>query len=136
MLARARDLGIYDELERGDLVDFLSRRSSAYDGIASAATLIHFGELTTFLSIAAKALRPGGVLVFSAFPDERNPDAFSAGSLDGRAQAGIFLHGREYLKNTALHAGFRDIGLRDIDDVERSPSGAPVPGLLATCTLA
>lgn len=136
MLARARDLGVYDELETGDLVDFLCSRPSAFDGVASAATLIHFGELSMFLSVAAKALRPGGVLVFTAFPDDQNPDAFSAGSLDGRAQAGTFRHGREYLKDAALRAGFRGIELRD-EHVERHPgSGAPVTGVLATCTLA
>ncbi|NVO12856.1 MAG: tetratricopeptide repeat protein [Rhodoplanes sp.] len=106
MLAQARAKGIYDALHRADLIEYLAARPAAYDAITCAATLIHFGDLAPALAAAAAALRDNGVLVATLFPDDRNPDGFSVGSLDGLAQGGCFVHGRGYVTGAAAAAGF------------------------------
>jgi len=130
MIGRARALDVYDELAAGDLVEFLERDPAAFDGIASAATLIHFGDLAAVLAAAFTALRPGGLLIFTAFPDNQNADGYSAGDLSGRAQAGTFRHGREYLRGVARRSGFRTVRVCQ-EHVEIDPqTGEWVAGLL------
>ena len=45
MLEKAGAKRTYDHLHRDDIVAFMARTANTYDAIASAATLIHFGDL-------------------------------------------------------------------------------------------
>lgn len=64
MLDRARCRG-YDLLEHAELTAFLATRPITYDVIVSADTLCYFGDLAGFLSVANRALRGPGLLIFS-----------------------------------------------------------------------
>ena len=112
MLVQARQKNIYDELHRGDLVEYLDCHPRSCDIISSAATLIHFGNLDPVFSAAARCLRPGGLFVFTVFPNDDDPDAVSMGKLDGHAQGGCFVHGPGYVTQTAAKHGFRVAILR------------------------
>src|SRR5690606_24369356 len=65
MLAKAEELGVYDELEVAELVEFMTARPERFDLIVSADTLVYFGPLGDPLSAAARCLRPGGTVVFT-----------------------------------------------------------------------
>ena len=65
MLARARARNTYDQLIEAELSDWLASQLDAYDLIVSADTLCYFGSIEAALSGAARALRPGGLLVFT-----------------------------------------------------------------------
>jgi predicted TPR repeat methyltransferase len=106
MLQQAEQKKIYNELHQGDLVEFLNNRPSSCDVIASAATLIHFGELDSVFRAAAKSLRPQGLFVFTVFPNDEKPEEVAAETLDGYGQGGCFRHGQLYVARTAAEAGF------------------------------
>ncbi len=65
MLELAARRGAYDVLVRDELTAFLGQSSERFDLIVAADVLIYFGDLTCVLALAAAALRPGGLLVFS-----------------------------------------------------------------------
>lgn len=106
MLAQARQKKIYDALRHGDLLDYFGGHPNSCDIIASAATLIHFGDLDGAFEAAAKCLRRNGVLVCTLFPNDDDPDAVAAGTLNGLAQGGCFRHGRDYVARIAAKHGF------------------------------
>jgi len=64
MLARAQRRG-YSELIHADLTDYLRDVSQAFDLIVAADTLCYFGPLEDVISLAARALKPGGALIFT-----------------------------------------------------------------------
>ena len=64
MVAKARQTGLYDELEVGDLVAFLGGRSGV--GLAVAAdAFVYLGDLGPAMAAAAAALAHDGLLVFT-----------------------------------------------------------------------
>ena len=65
MVEQARQRQIYDALIVGELTAHLAAGTERYDLIASADTLVYFGDLRPLLAAAAQALRPGGLLVFT-----------------------------------------------------------------------
>ncbi|MDV6033348.1 MAG: tetratricopeptide repeat protein [Phycisphaera sp. RhM] len=65
MMVKAAARGVYDELIEADLVAYLSEHADQYDLIVSCDTLIYFGALEEAIGAAAKALRPGGMLLFT-----------------------------------------------------------------------
>lgn len=65
MLAAAEKSGVYDELHRGDVTEFLAARPSAYDLILAADLFIYIGELDGLFCAAQSSLRSGGRFAFS-----------------------------------------------------------------------
>ena len=106
MLDRAHEKGDYDALVCGDLVAYLAEHPQAFDAVLSAATLIHFASLRPIFDAAALALRPKGLFIFTVFPNEKDPLGFGVDHLDGMAQGGCYVHGRQYLRDLALETGF------------------------------
>lgn len=106
MLDRAHEKGDYDALVCGDLVAYLAEHPQAFDAVLSAATLIHFASLRPIFDAAALALRPQGLFIFTVFPNEKDPLGFGVDHLDGMAQGGCYVHGRQYLRDLALETGF------------------------------
>ena len=133
MLAQAQQKKVYDALHRGDLLDYLNRHRDSCDIIASAATLIHFGDLAPVFEAAAKCLRPGGLLACTLFPNDDDPDAVAAGTLNGLAQGGCFRHGSDYVTRTAAQHGFKVEMLRR--EAHEYLGGSAIDGLVVVLRL-
>lgn len=123
MLAKARQRGLYDQLFEAELTRFLQERPAAYDLIASADTLVYFGDLAPVLDAAGKALRPGGLL------------AFSLEALDPAAKAnyrlhphGRYSHAETYVRSVLANSGFGPCTVSH--EMLRKEAGQPVSGLL------
>src|SRR6476620_7898555 len=65
MLARAQERNVYDELVKGELTTYLLASPDRFDVVVSADTLIYFGTVDQAVGAAARALRPGGWLIFT-----------------------------------------------------------------------
>lgn len=65
MLVEARRKGVYDRLERAELVTFLGAEDSSAELIVAADVFNYVGALEAALAAASRALRRGGLLVFS-----------------------------------------------------------------------
>lgn len=101
MLNKARPRGVYDELHEAELTAYLRDTPGGWDLIASADTLVYFGDLQAVLAAAVTALRPGGHLAFTverAEPGEA-PDGFRLNP------HGRYSHTEAYLRTTSAAAG-------------------------------
>ncbi|MDH3965955.1 MAG: tetratricopeptide repeat protein [Rhodospirillales bacterium] len=123
MLAKAKGRGVYDALEAAELTAFLEGQAGAYDLIASADTLCYFGALEAVLAAAARALRPGGRLVFTLENAGQDEDAGFRLGPHGR-----YSHTKDYVRRSLAGAG---LALRSLeDDVLRKEGGKAVAGLV------
>jgi predicted TPR repeat methyltransferase len=95
--------------------------------VTCAATLIHFGELRSAFDAAAQSLRANGAFVLTLFPNA-DVDGVAVGSLDGRAQGGVFTHGSRYVAKTAEAAGLA-VEVMEMN-VHEFDGGKPVAGLV------
>ena len=129
MLAQARQKNVYDELICGDLLDYLTSHPRSCDVIASAATLIHFGDLEPVFAAAAQCLRGSGLFAFTLFPNDDDPETVAVGTLNGLAQGGCFRHGDSYVARTAARHGFSVALLRR--DAHEFVRKEPLPGTIA-----
>lgn len=125
MVDKAAERGLYDDLQVGDLVTELSVRPGTYDLIAAGDVFVYLGDLTVPLHMTARALKPGGAVVFSV----------------ERADSGIrlgphlrYAHGEDALRAAAAQAGLSVALLRA--DWTRLEAGEPVPGWVCVMTKA
>ena len=126
MLERARARGLYDELVEAELTAFLRAHERAYELVVSADTLIYFGALEAVATAAARALRPGGHLVFTVeqLEEADAPDGYRLNP------HGRYSHTQPYVRRVVVEAG---LVLLDITGVElRLEVGAWVKGWLVT----
>lgn len=123
MLAHASEKRVYDELVQGELTGYLQQRAEAADVIVSADTLVYFGALDEVIAAAARALRPGGVVVFTV---EESVDP--AGTRDYAIQPhGRYSHRAGYVERLLVEAGLLPV----VQHAElRKESGLPVAGLV------
>ena len=120
MLARARARGGYDALVEGELTAYLGAGGAgAWDLIVAADTLIYFGPLDAVLAAAARALRPGGAMVFTL--ERLDGDRFAL------TRSGRYAHSQAYARAAAAGAGLTPTV---IHGTLRHEGGAPVPGLI------
>ncbi len=129
MLLQAQATGVYNRLFDGDMIEFMRMNPASYDAITSAATLIHFGDLSAMFGAAAGALKPGGLFVFTAFPN-RDPENYAVGSLDGFAEGGCYFHGKNYIARTAGEQGFTVVQIAE--DIHEYTEGKPVAGMIVS----
>ena len=101
MVEKARERGDYDELTVAELTAFLREQPARYDLIASADTLVYFGDLEPVLTAAATALRPGGWLAFTVeqAEDEATPAGFRLN------RSGRYSHTANYMQRTLAATG-------------------------------
>ncbi|MEY2687737.1 MAG: hypothetical protein RL375_1935 [Pseudomonadota bacterium] len=123
MLDQAQTKGVYADLYKAELTEFLQLSPSQWDVVLSADTLCYFGDLQAFMHATAQALRPRGWLVFTveALADEVHQPF--------RLQPhGRYAHARAHVRATLDTAG---LAVVDIDAVVlRQEGGKPVHGWL------
>ena len=125
MVERARDRGIYDRLDVGDLVEALAATPRSWDLAVAADVLVYVGPLEATAAAVATALRPGGLFAFTV---ERGPDADVELGPVRR-----YRHGEGYLRRIAADAGLDVVSTAPC--VPRLDRGAPVDGLAAVFRL-
>ena len=126
MLDLAKERRCYDDLVHEDLVTYLNKSNSKYDVIASADTLVYFGDLSQVFESAAKALKPGGLFAFSVERmGEDEPEKAYKLQTHGR-----YTHDPSYIRKTANEAGLEVVSINE--DVLRMELKKPVDGLIIT----
>lgn len=124
MLTKARTRKVYDELVESELAAWLAGRREEFDLIVSADTLCYFGALDQALAGAARALRPGGRVVFTV---ERAADDTPGYHLDS---TGRYSHQESYVRQVLARAALESIAIEHV--VLRLERGHEVHGLLAS----
>ncbi|MCC2673258.1 MAG: hypothetical protein K0R58_205 [Ramlibacter sp.] len=121
MLDKAQELGVYDDLQHGDIVEFMGRATETYDLVVAADVFVYVGALDDVFAQAAKCMGPGGRLAFTveeALGDE----------LELRPSL-RYAHSEAGLRRLAEANGFRVAALerRPVREDQRQP----IPGLFA-----
>jgi len=127
MLDRAQTKGVYGDLYKAELTEFLQLSPGQWDVVLSADTLCYFGDLHQVIQAAAGSMKPGGILVFTveALPD----DAPQGHQIQPH---GRYAHARGHLVSAISRA---DLRLLDVDEVIlREEGGKPVKGYLVAAT--
>jgi predicted TPR repeat methyltransferase len=121
MVDKARERGLYDRLEVGELVAALQARPDAYDLVVAADVLVYFGDLEAVTAAAARALKPGGLFAFTV---ERAEDCatYALGAKNRYA------HSPDYVEAVVAAAGFRPVSMERAST--RREAGEDVPGLV------
>ena len=122
MLHKARAKGCYDDLEEAELQSWLSAQRERFDLPVAADVLVYFGDLSTFFTHAAQALRADGCMAFTV---ERSDEPGYTLTCTGR-----YAHHRNYLDERMRQAGFTAIEFEAVQ--LRLEAGAPVHGWLVT----
>lgn len=124
MVAAARTKAIYDRLAVGDIGGFFEGEpTGSADLVLAADVFVYVGDLAAILMQAARVLRAGGTIAFTA---QRCADGIVVGS-DMR-----FAHAISYVDAALKTCGFAPLLLR-AKSVRRE-NGCDVPGLLAVAT--
>ena len=125
MIEKARGRKVYDELTAAELTEYLGQNPQRFDLIASADTLVYFGELADVFKVAAGALKPDGLLVFTL---EKAQDKGIRGfTLNPH---GRYSHTEDYVRNTLAEANLDPIAFENA--VLRMERGDEVSGLVVT----
>ena len=120
MLAQAARLGLYDELVKADLVDFLEGRPLAFDLAVAGDVFVYVGALEMVFAALGRAVREGGHVAFSVEHDAGPGVALRA--------SGRFAQGEAHVEAAARAAGFEQRRRQDV--VVRREHGRPIPGRL------
>lgn len=128
MLERAKSRNAYDALHERELVAFIRERPAAYDMIVSADTFCYFGDLTEVAEVTHRALRPGGIFVFTV---EALPAA--EGVPHKLTRTGRYAHSAGHVGDVLGRAGFAEPKFRAV--VLRKEGGRPVHGHLVVAHL-
>ena len=133
MLAVAQKKQTYAYLFQGDAVAFMKSHPNSYDGIVSAAMLIHFGDLKPIFTAVHGCLRDGGNFVFTLFPaSDADCRRYAISGHTDFARGGCYMHHPEYVRELATACGFELQTLR-FDTHECSGTDRqPVLGLLVS----
>jgi len=129
MLQKAQQKTVYHGLFAGDLLEFMRQKPASYDAIVAAATLIHFGALDAVFQLAAGALKPGGLFIFTVFPNN-DADTWSLTASRELAEGGCYTHGENYLRRTAGQSGFEVAHLAR--EVHEYHDAKPVDGFIVS----
>lgn len=122
MIAETARKGIYDRLQKGELVAALNARRADADLVTAADVFIYCGALQPVLAALMPALRPGGLVAFSLEAHDEGEEAiFLRPSLR-------YAHGVQATRDALVVAGL-DV-LRFDTAVLRFDRGAPIDGIL------
>jgi predicted TPR repeat methyltransferase len=124
MIAKACELGIYDELKVGDIETGLASFGRTYDLVLAADTVVYLGDLTPLLPHVAARLAPDGVFLFTV--EKKDGEGFELGPKRR------WRHSESYLRDAASHAGLDISGI--VQCSPRMEAGVPVAGLAVALT--
>jgi predicted TPR repeat methyltransferase len=123
MLDKALERECYDQLFEAELTEFIGSCDHFFDLIASADTLVYFGDLSPPAKASFEALKSGGYLIFTVeMQEERNALGYTL------KPHGRYSHERDYVKDTLREAGF-EIASIDVATL-RFETGKAVAGFL------
>ncbi|MCD6035294.1 MAG: biotin biosynthesis protein BioC [Rickettsiales bacterium] len=105
---RVQDEPLYDTLVQKNLMTYLAHPDMAgrYDLISAAAVFHYLGDLAPVLAACHKALAPNGMVAFSVEQTEDGKDIIIRDATDS------FAYSENYVRDTALKAGFEEIALQ------------------------
>lgn len=121
MIAETARKGIYDSLEKAELVELLSRRNSDTDLLTAADVLIYCGAIEPVLAAMMPALQPGGLVAFSLEAHDGPEAVFLRPSLR-------YAHGIEATRTALVAAGFTVLRY-ELAEL-RKDRGLPIHGIL------
>ncbi|SEQ05349.1 Predicted methyltransferase, contains TPR repeat [Devosia sp. YR412] len=121
MIAETARKGIYDALQKAELVAVLNARRADVDLVTAADVFIYCGAIQPILTALLPALQPGGLAAFSLEAHDGPESLFLRPSLR-------YAHGVEATRAALLLAGL-DI-LRFETAILRQDRGAPITGML------
>lgn len=121
MIAETARKGIYDSLQKAELVAALNTRRADADLVTAADVFIYCGALPPVLAALVPALKPGGLVAFSLEAHDGPEPLFLRPSLR-------YAHGVDATRDALVVAGL-DV-LRFETAVLRFDRGAPITGML------
>ena len=121
MIAETARKGIYDSLQKAELVAALNGRRADADLVTAADVFIYCGALSPVLAALVPAMRPGGLAAFSLEAHDGPEPQFLRPSLR-------YAHGVDATRDALVVAGLEI--LRFETAVLRFDRGVPVTGLL------
>ncbi|ODT77783.1 MAG: hypothetical protein ABS76_26130 [Pelagibacterium sp. SCN 64-44] len=121
MIAETARKGIYDSLQKAELVAALNARRADADLMTAADVLIYCGALQPVLAALVPALKPGGLVAFSLETHDGAEAVFLRPSLR-------YAHGISATRDALVVAGLEV--LRFETAVLRFDRGAPITGML------
>jgi len=127
MVERARACGLYAEVETGEMLQALRRKSDASaDLILAADAVVYLSDLAPLLREAERVLVAGGLLAFTA-----ETHAGQGVILGGGLR---YAHSAAYVREAVESAGLTLAWLEDLS--ARNEDNMPVPGLVAVAAKA
>lgn len=121
MIAETARKGIYDSLQKAELVAALNTRRADADLVTAADVFIYCGALPPVLAALVPALKPGGLVAFSLEAHDGPEPLFLRPSLR-------YAHGLDATRDALVVAGLEV--LRFETAVLRFDRGAPIMGML------
>lgn len=101
-IEKAKEKGIYDQLDVSDIFEFLRNTpADSWDVIFASSVFIYFGNLDEILELCHRALITGGILAFDLLEEAKCSGGFSVASPNGM----IFEHDSVFVENQAKIAG-------------------------------
>ncbi|MBI5276854.1 MAG: tetratricopeptide repeat protein [Burkholderiales bacterium] len=120
ILEKARELGVYDTLAEGEIVEFLAATPHRYGTVVAADVLVYLGDLAPVFQGVRHVLEPGGRFAFTV------EDSLGAGDIVLRPSL-RYAHAESYVRRMAQAHGF------EVAHIEQRPlredQGRPVMGL-------
>ncbi len=125
MIEKARNTGLYAELEIDDLLEGLrSKPDASAELILAADAMVYVADLPPVLAEAGRVLVPGGVLAFTT--ETHDGDGVILG--EGLRYA----HGADHVR-ASVEAAAMDVSLLE-DRSARNEDNVPAPGLVVVAT--
>jgi predicted TPR repeat methyltransferase len=100
MLAEAEKKGFYDKLECADAITYMLSCTRTFDLIIASGVLILFGDLAPVFQAVARALKPGGMFVFTLYRSET--EAVEVRHNLHFAHSAVYVHGTAQGANLQL----------------------------------
>ena len=121
MLDEAKKRGLYHELVKCEITNYLAEHPNRFDLVAAADTLIYFGALEELFATGYSALRAGGLFVFTVEEERTANETFRLNP------HGRYSHSKGYLADLLSKSGFEILAMEP--GAIRVEFGTPVEGL-------